>query len=58
MIAATPTFRVTRQFVSGLLAGTTFTDYSRVALPVTGKVVKPCAGSSAYIVTECVKVAA
>ena len=46
-------YRVTRRFVSGNLAGLTFTETSPVPMDV-GRIYTPCAGSSAYVILECV----
>lgn len=48
-------FKVTKQFISGVLAGLTITETTPVAFTV-GKTYTPCAGSSAYIVTACVSI--
>lgn len=48
-----PLYRVTRRFISGNLAGLTFTETTPVSMEV-GRTYTPCAGSSAYIITECV----
>ena len=45
-------FRVTKRFVSGLLAGIELTETTSVRFTV-GKHYTPCAGSSAYVVTAC-----
>jgi hypothetical protein len=46
-------FLVTKKFVSGLLDGITITDRSPVAFAV-GRRVKPCVGSSEFVVVACV----
>jgi hypothetical protein len=48
-------YRVTRQFVSGNLAGLTYTEVTPVPMNV-GRRYEPCAGSSAYVILECVEV--
>lgn len=47
-----PTYRVTKQFISGLLSGLTITETTSVVFTV-GKTYTPCAGSSAYVVIAC-----
>lgn len=48
-------YRVTKQFISGLLAGLTITETTQVRFTV-GNTYNPCAGSSSYIVTACVRI--
>ena len=52
-----PKYEVTKRFVSGMLAGLTITETTDVKFTPSRKVVKPCAGSSAYVVEACMKVA-
>ena len=47
-----PLYRVIRRFISGNLAGLTFTETSPVPMDV-GRTYTPCAGSSAYVILEC-----
>lgn len=46
-------YRVTRRFTSGNLAGLTYTETTPVPMEV-GREYEPCAGSSAYVILECV----
>ena len=46
-------YRVTRRFTSGNLKGLTFTETTPVRMEV-GRTYTPCAGSSAYVILECV----
>ena len=48
----TQTFRVTRVFTAGILAGITYTETSRVQMPVGFTCEKPSAGDP-YKVTAC-----
>lgn len=47
-------FLVTKVFTTGLLKGIEITERTTVKFHV-GVMYKPCAGSSAYVVTACVK---
>ena len=47
-------YRVTRKFTSGNLVGLTYTETTPVAMEV-GRKYEPCAGSSAYVILECVE---
>lgn len=48
-------YAVTKHFISGWMAGLTVTETTRVEFEV-GKTYTPCAGSSVYIVTACVRI--
>ena len=48
-------YRVTRQFVFGNLDGLTYTEITPMPMDV-GRRYEPCAGSSAYVILECVAV--
>lgn len=50
-------WKITKLFTSGLFKGKTHTSTGTVHMPVGFKVKKPAAGSSGYVIIECVEVA-
>ena len=49
-------YRVTKLFISGIFKGKTHTETLNFIMPVGMKIKKPCAGTSGYIIIDCVEI--